>query len=460
MPRPVLALLFIGVLGPLFSTESTAPWRELILERTERADTDNALARWRSYYPAFQSEDHELADNLSTFSSPLSAAPTGPRIRDWLVTVETALGQTTLSKDDRLQFPRIHGPETPFPDHQPLRQLAVARVIAMKAAWADTRRDDAVALALENLNFSRELLRSQEGLIPLLSASGIWQISLDSVYWLARQPELTATQAVTLQTALLNDQRLAADSLTRAFRGEFTFFTHLVLERLPKTRDPEMLLSSIGSLGMAPVEPPLEIERHLSVAAHDILNINATLQASAEDVRGWITAFQNTSRHPRGLSETHTYPRLLTFAREIPALLRYATQDAPPTPEQIAAANAELATVENPVGKLFLIITTSQWEPLSLSIFRREAQRSALTGLLAWRRLGKPAPWTELIAAGLLAEPPADPFSTDPLLYKLHPPAIWSVGTNGTDDGGAGDGENTGQPADLSWPLPWSRSTR
>jgi hypothetical protein len=452
MPRPVFALLLIGVLGPLLAAEPPAPWRELLLERNELADSDNALVRWRPLYPAIQPEDPSIIHGLADLDSPLTPAPTSANILAWLATVEPALLQTKLHPEDRLQFPRIHGPETPFPDHQPLRQLAVARVVAMKTAWADARADDAIALALENLKLSRALLRTQEGLIPLLSTSSIWQVSLDGVYWLARRPDLTPAQAATLQAALLGDQRLAADALARAFRGEFTFFTHLVVERLPKTRDPEMLLSGIGSLGMAPAEPPLDIERQLTVATRDILDIDATLQASAEDVRGWVNAFQTSTHHPRDLSETHTYARLSGYAREIPALLRYATQDAPPTAAQIAAANAELATVENPVGKLFLIITTSQWEPLSISVFRREAQRSALTGLLAWRRLGHPATWHELIEAGLLATPPTDPFSSEPLRYKLTPATIWSVGVNGTDDGGAGDGENLGQPPDLVWP--------
>jgi hypothetical protein len=453
MPRPALALLLLGVLGPLFASEPAAPWRELLLTRTELADSDNVLVRWRPLFPSLQPADPAVAAAISELGSPLSPAPSDPRVLAWLAGLEPVFAQTSLAKNTRLQLPRIHGPETPFPDHQPLRQLAVARVIAMKAAWVGGKPDNALSLALENLNLSRELFLTQEGLIPLLITSGIWQISLDGVYWLARQPDLTAAQAATLQTALLRDHLLASDALARAFRGEFTFFTRLVIERLPKTRDPEILLGGISSLGMSPAEPPPDTERHLAVATRELLDADATLQAAAEDVRGWVNAFESTSRHPRGLHERHTARRLHGYAREIPALFHYATQDAQPAPGQIAAANAELATVENPVGKLFLIITTSQWEPLSVAVFRREAQRSALTGLLAWRRHGKPAPWKDLVEAGLLSAPPPDPFSSEPLRCKLTPATIWSVGADGTDDGGSGDGENLGQPPDLTWPA-------
>lgn len=454
MPRLAPVLLFLGLLGITSpATEATTPpWRDLLLTRTELTEADNALTRWRPLLPSLFPEDHALAATLVDLSSPLTPAPDAAALT-WFATAQPVLSQTTLRPGEHLQLPPLHGPETPFPDHQPLRQLATVRVVAIKAAWADGHHDEAISLALENLALSRELLTTQEGLIPLLNASGIWQVSLDGVYWLTRRPDLTAAQAATLQTALFRDQSLAVTALSRAFRGEFTFFTRLVIDRLPHTRDPELLLSGIGSLGMNAPRPPAEGEPRLAIPARDIFDREATLQAASEDIHDWLTAFSATSRHPRGLSATHTYPRLLGYAREIPELLRYASQDELPTPEQIAAANAELATVKNPVGKLFLIITTSQWEPLSLSVFRREAQRSALTGLLAWRRLGKPAPWKELVTAGLLSEAPADPFGSATLRLDLKPARLWSVAANGTDDGGEGDGENLGQPADLVWPA-------
>ena len=455
MRHPVaILLLAAGVLTPCpaFSAKTPA-WRELLLPRTELADTANALNRWRPLLPSLAPEDHTVTETLLDRSSPLSPAGTDQPLRTWLATLQPLLAQATLRPGEQLQLPPLHGPETPFPDHQPLRQLATVRVVALKSAWADGHRDEALTLALENLSLSRELLTTQEGLIPLLNASGIWQISLDGVYWLTRQPDLTPAQAASLQTALFRDQSLVTHALGRAFRGEFTFFTRVVVDRLPRTRDPELILSGIGSFGMAPPQLPAEGEPRLAVATRDIFDPEATLQASSEDVQGWLATFSSTGRHPRGLTATHTYPRLLGYSREIPALLRYASQDEAPTSEQIAAANSEIATVENPLGKLFIIITTPQWEPISQSLFRREAQRGALTGLLAWRRLGRPAPWRELVISGLLPAAPADPFNNGALRLDLVAPRIWSVGGNGTDEGGAGDGENLGQPDDLVWPA-------
>ncbi len=447
------------MIAPLIAqTETLAraktPWRDLLLPRTELPAENNALTRWRPLFPRLFPDDAGLREHLRAGASPLEnpEVVADPELKTWIASLTPVLSELVVRENEALQFPELLGPGTPFPDHQPLRQLALVRTVALKAAWLDGRRDEALAFAFENLALSRVLLRTQEGLLPLINATGVWQLSLDGVYWLARQPDLTPSQAARLQLALFGDERLAADALIRAFRGEFTFFTHFLAQRLPQTNDVELLLSGIGSFGLEPAISPPEGEPRLALAAREPFDREATLQAAAEDVQGWLNAFA-TSRHPRGLFATHTQARLKGYAQEIHALLRYAVQDTPGDGVQVGTVDAEIAAVENPVGKLFLVITTPQWEALSVSVFRREAQRGALTALLAWRRLGRPAAWKELVTAGLLATSPADPFSTGALRCKPGSSRIWSVGENGIDDGGAGDGENLGHPLDIVWSL-------
>ncbi len=451
-----LVLPFVSLPAADAPLPTSIPWSQQALPREELAAENNVLTRWRPLLPALFPEAPAVGEQLRELSSPLNDFPLAPaaaELETWLAAFAPTLAELTFRNGEALQLPPLLGPETPFPDHQPLRQLAHVRTGALKLAWRDERHSDAVALALENLALARAFLTAQEGLIPLINAVGIWQLSLDGVYWLTLQPELTPDHAARLQLALLTDDRLAADALMRAFRGEFTFFTQTTIERLPRTHDVELFLSSIGSLGLAPPHAPAEGTPRLAIPERLPFDRDATLQAAADDVQGWVTAFAAASRHPRGLAAAHTYRQLETYAREIRELWRYSVQDAPPTTEQALTVDAEIAAVENPVGKLFLIITTSQWEPISVSVFRREAHRSALTGMLAWRRLGRPATWKELVIAGLLPADPADPFSSTSLHWKAEPPRIWSVGENGTDEGGEGDGENLGRPADLVWPL-------
>ncbi|MFA6961464.1 MAG: hypothetical protein WC205_11985 [Opitutaceae bacterium] len=458
MRHPVTLLLILAAaLTRLIGSDAQpSSCRELLLPRVEIPSTDNALFRWRPAFADLFPDDPEIAHQLDELSSPLMNAQVGDHaLQTWLAPLTARLAELTVHNGESFQQPPINGPETPFPDHQPLRQLAVLRTAMMKMAWRDGRHDAALALAEENLNLARTLLVSQEGLIPLLNATGIWQLALDDVYWLARRPNLTPAQAARLQTALLRDETLASDALSRAFCGELTFFTQVVIERLPRTHDVEQLLSSIGSLGMAPPEPIEPGSLSLAPAVNEPFDREATLLAAANDVRAWVNAFSSASRHPRTLQRTHTQAHLTTYVREIPALLQYATEEVPTTQEQVTSVDTEIAAVENPVGKLFLIITTPNWNALSVSLFRRAAQRNALLGLLAWRRLGRPASWKDLVVAGLLAKPPADPFSQGSLHYDPNPKnaRIWSVGINGVDDGGLGDGENIGLPPDFTWPA-------
>lgn len=459
MRRPVAlvalcVVLCVSAAGSGARSTPKIPWREVVLPRVEIPAAANALTRWRPLFPRLFPEDIQLRERVRELSSPLENFPTSPdaeTLEKWLTQFGPRLEAFALATGETVQLPTMLGPETPFPDHQPLRQLALVRTATMKLAWRDGRPADALTLALDNLALSRALMRAQEGFIPVLNASGLWQIALDGVYWLARQRDLTAAQALQLQLALHADERLAADALIRAFRGEFSFFTRTTIDRLPRTRDVELFLSSIGSLGLAPPTAPAEGELRLKIPARDPFDTEATLQAAADDVQGWVNAFTATTRHPRDLYAAHTRPMLQRYAREIPALFTYASQDAPPTAEQIAAADTEIASVENPVGKLFLIITTSYWDPLSVSIFRREAQRSAMIGLLAWQRHGRPASWRDLAVAGLVADAPQDPFSATTLRCDVATARIWSVGLNGTDEGGKGDGANIGRPEDFVW---------
>jgi len=456
MRRLPLLLVLLGILATGCTHRTSEGWEKQVLIRAQLPPERNALTYWRPHFAQLFPEDPAVVETLNRLSSPLeSPAPADTTaLNPWLALLAPAWSDLSLREGDSLQLPPITGPETPFPDHQPLRQLALVRLGLLKITWSEGRSADAVTLAIENLRLARAFLNAQEGLIPLIQATGVWQLALDGVYWIARQETLSREDAGRLQSELSADETLASQALIRALRGEFTFFTRLVLARLPETQDVNLLLSSISSLGIAEPEAPRPGELRLATPTKNPLDRDATLQLAASDITDW-THVLATQRHPRGFYALHTQKRLQAHAAEIGAFLSYAIEDIPPTTERIKAADTILARVKNPVGKLFLVITTSQWEAFSAHVYRREAQRSALTGLLAWRQLGQPADWHALIAGRVLSAAPADPFSSGSLQLDLDPlhPRIWSVGLNGLDDGGAGSGENTGYPLDLAWPA-------
>jgi hypothetical protein len=140
------------------------------------------------------------------------------------------------------------------------------------------------------------------------------------------------------------------------------------------------------------------------------------------------------------------------YRKELGAFYDYAGGEGPVTLEFALRARAALEATPNPVGKLLAIYLTPQWDMLIISTLRREAQRSALAGLLAWRLHGRAAPWDEVVAAGVLPAAPADPFSDGPLRCDTGENArVWSIHFDGVDDGGEPVEGNTGIPPDLVW---------
>ena len=449
-----IPVLFVGLLLS-FPTDSPADTPELA--RIDLPADTNALERWRPRFELLESIDPALSFRLTDLASPIGHEILDTDVAGRLRELAPLVNTFTLLPGEALRFPPIHGPETPFPDHAPIALISRLRCALIKLAWIDGDAARACELARENLTLARTVLTAQEGIIPAITASSVWQTALDGVYWLARRPGLAAADAAELQGLLAADHDLAARAVARAFQGEYTFVQKVVVERLPQTHDPELILSAIGSLGMAPPVAPDPGELRLPITDRPPLDVAATLAGSAAEVRYYLDALAaRPSRHPRSVHFDLLAPARARLAGELGAFLRFAVTEEPPTPESIAAAAEVLARVDNAAGKLYLLIATPYWNAVSETLYRRQAQSNALQGLLAWRQHGRPAGWEELVASGLLAAAPDDPFDSGALRMDATEGVarIWSVGPDGTDEGGAGDGENIGRPADLAWP--WS----
>ncbi len=295
-------------------------------------------------------------------------------------------------------------------------------------------------------------MRAEEGILPLIHATGVWQCALDGAHALARSPLLAPADARSLLTELQADERLIPIALGRAFVGEYLHVYRVVVDRLPQTDDPERLLSAVGSLGMAEPESVEPGQVGLGLTTHTLLDREATLAAYEADLRPYLAAFAASSRFPRGLYGETTAKTLSAYRDELGAFYDYTSGDAPDTLELTIRARVAMESTPNPVGKLLAIYMTPPWEILTASAFRREAQRAAVCGLLAWRIHGRPAEWNELVAAGIQPSAPADPFSDAPLRLSLNDtPRVWSVHADGKDDGGQPVEANSGQPDDLVW---------
>lgn len=440
-PRLGLALALLGL-----AACSTPPRPPI-----PAADTD-ALPRWRARFETLAAEDapHDLIATESPDSAPPDFSP------ETVARFEKLLTPFTLAAAETLRLPRLHGPETPFPDHQPLRRLASLRTNLARAALAAGDRPHALALVETNLAQARATLREQSGLIPLIHAQSVWQCALDGVHALTSDPGLAPDEARALLRTLEADADLARLVLTRALRGEYEDVYRVVVERMPATDDPDLLLSAVSMLGMdTPVPlPPGEIG--LGLTDHPLLDVPATLAAYEADLAPYLAALARETRLPRGLHARTTAVTLAAHRAELGAFFTYACGELPPGLPELARARADLLATTNPGGKLLAVFLTPAREPLIAAALRREAQRSALCGLLAWRIHGAPADWATLVAAGVLAAPPADPFAEPaaPLRCELRDrPRVWSVHLDARDDGGVPVEGNVGQPDDLVWLL-------
>ncbi len=417
----------------------------------ERPAGSDALPRWRDHFEAFAAALVGTDANLIA----LEAADT-PLPADFdatqLAPAVALLDRLTLATGETLILPTIHGPESPFPDHHSLRQIASVRTVRARLALAEGDFPTALALVRANLEQARATLRSQAGIIPLIHAVSVWQSALDGVHALARHPGLPASEARALLAELQSDATLAQVALDRTLRGEYAHVYRVIVERMPLTDDPDLALSAVASLGMAEPEALEPGELGLGLTQHTLLDPAATLAAYEADLAPYLAALMQDARLPRGLFARTTAVTLGGYHRELGAFHDYAGGEGEFTLDLIVRARAAMESTANPIGKLLAIYLTPPWEVILSTGLRREAQRSALCGLLAWRIHGRPAAWSEIVAAGHLSSPPDDPFSDGALLYDLGENArVWSVYLDGVDNGGELVEGNTGQPADLVW---------
>ncbi len=455
--RPLLALLSAALLLLLpgcatVPAPTKDPRPQSRIEAPAPPIGADALPRWREGFDHFLRTLAPLDTTESPLANESADSPLPDLSPEQLAPALAALESFTLGPGETLVFPPIHGPETPFPDHHPLRKIAGLRTIQARRLLSAGDWPAALALVRQNLAQARAALGAQEGLIPLIHATGVWQCALDGAHALARSPAFPAAEARALLAELQADEPLLGVALSRALRGEYFHVYRVIVERMPQTDDPDLLLSAVSSLGMAEAESLEPGELGLGISQHRLLDREATLAAYEADLAPYLAAFAASSRFPRAIYGEVTAPTLQAYRKQLGAFYDYTSEDSPSTFEFLLRARADMEATPNPVGKLLAIYLTPPWDVLIASACRREAQRSAVCGLLAWRIHGRPAPWDEIVAAGILPAPPADPFSDAALRFDLgESPRVWSVHVDGADGGGHPVEANSGQPDDLVW---------
>lgn len=111
-------------------------------------------------------------------------------------------------------------------------------------------------------------------------------------------------------------------------------------------------------------------------------------------------------------------------------------------------------------GSILALHLANRFEDDAALLDEWRAERAADVARIALRRFERrhgslPEGWDEVVADGLLAAPPSDPFDGRPLRFDAEQRWLWSVGRNGTDEQGTNRriGRRAPVDADLAWPL-------
>ena len=168
--RPLLVLLTAVLLFSACSSpasrKTAAPSLSLIAPA--RPIGDDVLPRWRTAFDEFGAA-------LGPIEAPLIPSESADSPLPEITPAELApalalLDRFVLAPGETLVLPSIHGPETPFPDHQPLRQIATLRTVQARLALAAGNLPEASALVRQNLAQARATLATEEGIIPMIHA--------------------------------------------------------------------------------------------------------------------------------------------------------------------------------------------------------------------------------------------------------------------------------------------------
>ncbi len=240
---------------------------------------------------------------------------------------------------------------------------------------------------------------------------------------------------------------VACQSAERALsQGEAAPDDLLALQRLlqHEAAFPALLVALRGERAM--IHETLDAVESGDVPLGDVLGNGDDGEAAAlrKFVPGWFLRDTFRIDHPRVLAR----------------MTRWLAAAQLPPHEQIAAEQALTAERRAlPWGAIATRALLPGLEHFSVAERRRLAQvRCLIVALAAERyRLGHGA-WPEALdqlAPALLAEVPADPFDGRPLRYRRTASGVvvYSVGENGTDDGGKVWFEEYARPKDTGWRL-------
>ncbi|MGV3614938.1 MAG: hypothetical protein ACO1SV_06345 [Fimbriimonas sp.] len=350
-----------------------------------------------------------------------------------------------LLAEGPLQNPATETTTAAFPNYATWRPLYSAIGFGAREESAAGRRESALGLIVLGLDASQRLRGAENSIMGTYvggALDAILHASVRDALPHLGEPELK-TLAERLPPAPATD-----DALIRAIRTEFQAYTLRILPdplawaahqtpNEPATRSLAKLLankSEGGSEAMGNYDA-LETARAAShLAATTLRNVQRRRPAWDAGAEATIEGLVRSLPADGSAGTTGIERRLRDFQ------YRWA-----------------LKTIPNSTGRRFLGTLMVSAVP-DATLGRRtdyEASRT-LVALRRYRlRSGKPAAeLQDLVRAGLIASLPIDPYGAGNLVYDAKRGRLWSVGQNGSDDGGKGTVFGKPSESDIVWQTP------
>ncbi|TVR50348.1 MAG: hypothetical protein EA425_10180 [Puniceicoccaceae bacterium] len=414
------------------------------------------LTEWRTQFERVRfPEPGEIQLLVQRLLTPMKNVPedeSRAQLQSLLDENRTVLDQLHLPPGAFLIFPPIEGPETPFPDHYPLQQAGRLLAVGVRLAWTDGEPEKAADQAIRLLHLGAAALRGQEGLMPLLTAYSVFGTGLDCIYWMYRQNNFTPELARRFIAELETLEGVVPFAHARALKGEYQHVFASTVRRIPETDNPARILRAIstlalpGSLDNGPVENPF------GPLQGKLFDPEETLREAAGLLGDYLDTLAGGPVIAPGLFNRVAEERLGKWYQDWGYFARYMFGGEGEEDEALhyQQMTRSLAASENPLGRFLVVLMLPVYDNFAASVFRREATRRALIHLLQ-RDLAA----AEAGEGGVVELPPLpqDPFSGKPFRFDPERGLLWSVGPNGRDNGGTGDGRNFGNSPDMIWLL-------
>ena len=437
---------------------------DLLHVRTDLPPELNAATEWKAAESLFVPIPEDIRTSIikswSLDGKKLDSAE-NDSIRKWVEANSGALTQVDKSlQKDRAQI-AAWNILRPMPYATTMFNLTKARLFLADEAISRGDHTNARRLFVGNLKLSRLLRDAEAPMIHYLIACSMRSMTEKAI---SRWLNISNPDAEMIKQMLADLPELVeeADAYERVIRVEFT---DCIPFQLDVKRLTEFWVESARTNEFILQMQPEELQRPMMIV-HDpkLLNLHSRPFDREKQIHFYESRFRLYAANARSAwnkrddsSATETARIHERFLADIEPLLK-ATKNAklPLSSYAVRRAAQYYVKLENPVGRFWQSMDDSLARTHN-RVFQARTERAVTRTILAIRLYGiingkPPLRLEDLVAAGLLQTIPVDEFSGAPLHYSSEKRILWSVGENGTDDGGT-SGTNFWKEKDAVWTL-------